>query len=530
MRSADESLPSLTRRLLLVISSAFADLARGSRVVAAVSGGPDSVALAHLMARALPPLGLEVCLAHLDHALRPDSHQDAEFVRALASSLAFGFHGSREDVAALARTRGGGLEEAGRDARYRFLATTATAIGASAVAIGHTLDDSAETLLLNLLRGTGGAGLAGIAAQRGALWRRPLIGVRRTDLVRFLASISAAWRVDASNLDPRFRRNWLRAEVLPRLEEANPRVIESLSRTARVIADESDYLDRVAAEVRDPLEIATLVSLPAAIARRAVLMALRRACADREMSHDHVDGILSLAHDLPGARSTDLPGGLRALRKAGRVVLEAGLATAPEPRAPGPASPRAHEPRLPREVGEVLITETAILRRIAELGRLITGHYQGSELVVVTLLKGGLFFAADLIRRIELPTTLETLRISTYLGQTTPQRPPRMSDDPDAVPEDLLAIRGRHVLLVDDIVDTGATLAYAQKTLLGLHPRSLRSACLLSKAERRTSEVKVEWIGFDIPDRFVIGYGLDYRERFRALPFVAVLNESEARE
>jgi hypoxanthine phosphoribosyltransferase len=169
-----------------------------------------------------------------------------------------------------------------------------------------------------------------------------------------------------------------------------------------------------------------------------------------------------------------------------------------------------------REVEGVLITEAQIARRVRQLARAIQRDYAGRELVVVALLNGTVLFLSDLIRHLSLPLRLDFVGVSSYGAGTAPGRL--------VVTKELrLDVRGRDVLLVDDILDTGRTLRRVTAKLRALQPRRVKICVLLDKRERRVEKIRADYVGFEIPDRFVVGYGLDYAERYRNLPFVGVL-------
>ena len=323
-RLGDNALsPARHATLTGAVQSAFDDLPSGSRVLAAVSGGADSVALLHLLHAALPELGLGLEVVHLDHQLRPDSEADRDFVADLAGRLGLRLHAERRDVRALADERGLGLEEAARSARYRLFDEVAAATAAAAVALGHTLDDRAETLLLHLVRGAAGGGLAGMRARRGILYRRPLLGFRRRELRDLLDQLGEPFREDPSNRDPRFRRNFVRHQVVPLLESRNPRVVEALARAATRLEEDDAVLTELAGQATFPLDAAELAGRPPALARRIAIAALRDACGHHpNLGHEHVDAVLALARGERGGLATDLPGGLRLARRAGQVVLD----------------------------------------------------------------------------------------------------------------------------------------------------------------------------------------------------------------
>ncbi len=166
---------------------------------------------------------------------------------------------------------------------------------------------------------------------------------------------------------------------------------------------------------------------------------------------------------------------------------------------------------------KVLITEEEIKRRVKELGERISGDYTGKDPVLVAVLSGAIMFVCDLIREISIPVTLDFLSITSYSGQTQ-SGVLRILKDLDE------SIEGKHVILVEDIVDTGLTLNHILKTLIGRGPTDVRVCTLLDKTARRIVDVRIDYMGFAIPDVFVVGYGMDYEHRYRGLPFIGVLN------
>ena len=167
---------------------------------------------------------------------------------------------------------------------------------------------------------------------------------------------------------------------------------------------------------------------------------------------------------------------------------------------------------------DILITEAEIAARTNNLARQITDHYKGTEqLVVVGLLRGSFVFIADLVRRLALPVEVDFMTVSSYGDYTVSSRQVRIIQDLETV------IKNRDVLIVEDIVDTGHTLSQVQKILLTRSPKSLSICTLLNKPSRREVDVDVDWVGFDIPDAFVIGYGIDYAQQGRNLPHIGVV-------
>ena len=168
-------------------------------------------------------------------------------------------------------------------------------------------------------------------------------------------------------------------------------------------------------------------------------------------------------------------------------------------------------------VSEELLGADVLAARIRELGAQLSRDYAGRDLLLVCVLKGAIFFLADLMRAIDLPLELDFMAISSYGAATDTSGVVRILKDLDA------SIAGRDVLIVEDIIDSGLTLSYLVRTLEARRPASLEICALLTKPSRRQMEVPVRYVGFEIPDRFVIGYGLDYGERYRNLPYLGVL-------
>ena len=173
---------------------------------------------------------------------------------------------------------------------------------------------------------------------------------------------------------------------------------------------------------------------------------------------------------------------------------------------------------LEQGVGEILIEEEAIRARIADLGAEISSDYAGRDLLLVGVLKGAVFFMADLMRELTVPCEIDFMAISSYGAATDSSGVVRILKDLD------INIEDRHVLVVEDIIDSGLTLSYLMRNLRSRKPASLEVVTLLTKPDRREIDVPVRYIGFEIPNRFVIGYGLDFAERYRNLPYVAVLH------
>jgi tRNA(Ile)-lysidine synthase len=307
---------------------------RGGRVLAAVSGGPDSVAMVHLLLALQAEGELSVsAIAHFNHRLRgADSDADEQFTRDLAGGLGLAFERGSEDVRARAAEARRSVEVAGREARYRFLAEARRRTGADRTAVAHTRDDQAETVLLKLFRGAGLAGLGGIYPRRGAVIR-PLLEIGRAELRAYLAAHRIASREDLSNLDLANPRNRVRHELIPYLaRHFSGDVVGVLARQADLSRDLAAWIDAVATETSAALVIShngtslTLDAAKLAAAERGLGLAvardlLRRVAPTRFIGFDHAARLLELA----GARGTgriDLPG-QRAELTGGRLTLRA---------------------------------------------------------------------------------------------------------------------------------------------------------------------------------------------------------------
>jgi tRNA(Ile)-lysidine synthase len=315
------------------VRSCLSDLAAGDLVLVACSGGTDSLALAAAAAFVAPRLGLRAGGVTVDHGLQSGSAERAGEVTALMSGLGLDPVQSR---AVTVPPSAAGPEAAARKARYTALDAAAGEHGAVAVLLGHTLDDQAETVLLGLARGSGGRSLAGMPARRGR-YRRPLLAVRRTTTAAGCAELGLEPWQDPHNTDFRFARARVRHQALPALEEAlGPGVAEALARTAVQLRADAECLDDLAfaesGQLRnnasDPagLDASWLAALPQAIRARVLRdAAIMAGCPHGALTAGHVDGVDALVTAWRGQRWVDLPGGVQARRRDGKVWFTAVL-------------------------------------------------------------------------------------------------------------------------------------------------------------------------------------------------------------
>lgn len=291
-------------------AAATADL-RGP-VVVACSGGADSVALLALAVDA----ALATVAVHVDHGVRAGSADEAEHVRTIATALGADFR-----AAAVTIAPGANLEARARDARYATLDDARVALGAEVVLVGHTADDQAETVLLNVLRGSAASGLAGMAPRHGTLVR-PLLELRRADTSALCAALGIAVVEDPMNDDRAFRRVAIRHDVLPLLSSLAERdLVPVLARQAEILRSDSEYLDELAARAWPDVDgprAAALGALPLPLARRAV----RKWMGAPPPSMMEVERVLAVARG--DARATELAGGRAVRRSAGMLVLTVG--------------------------------------------------------------------------------------------------------------------------------------------------------------------------------------------------------------
>lgn len=317
---------------------------RGDRIGVALSGGADSVALLSLLQDLAAPLGFSTVVIHVNHGLRgAESNRDQAFAQKTAEmfSLPLETRAIPPD-AMVAGKRGPSLENRARTERYRIFEELRSSLGLSKLALGHTLDDQAETIIMKFLRGTGLAGLRGMLPLRDGFYIRPLLETTRREVLACLEGRNLSFVTDSSNADQRFLRNRVRMTVLPGLAAScNPNLAETLCRMAAVIRDEEDCLEAMSRESRATLgltgagppcdiSVTEFRALHRALRRRLVRKCLEAAGGvPGERGFDQVEAVLSLVDgDNPSGRVI-LGGGLRARREYGRLIIEADDSPAP---------------------------------------------------------------------------------------------------------------------------------------------------------------------------------------------------------
>ena len=327
----------LTRLLPLEIRvrqtlTKFNMLSPGMRVLVAVSGGADSMALLHCLHRLAPRWNVNLAAAHLNHRLRgEESDRDECFVRAACERLEVPIYTEGKDVADTAASSGRNLEETARQVRYDFLRRTAARAGAQKIALGHTLDDQAETVLLRFLRGSASEGLSAIHPVVHPQIIRPLLECGRRNILEYLEIRGISFREDSSNSDLRYRRNRVRRELIPYLKEHfNPRLSDTLATEAELARELADYMESQAREVLEliriregdglSLSVSRLMELHPALRKAVLRLALRECRGDlRGVTARHTAALSALCLPLHSGRRISLPGGAAVVRQFGSI-------------------------------------------------------------------------------------------------------------------------------------------------------------------------------------------------------------------
>lgn len=302
----------------------------------AVSGGPDSLCLLHLLKTLAPELKLRLVVAHLNHCLRPEAFRESTGVAEIAASWSLPFETKAVDIRSYKKEYRLSEEEAGRRARYSFLFDTARKYKASVIALGHHLDDQAETVLLNVLRGSSVDGLAGILPKRiraGLKLVRPLLCLRRIEIEKYCSKYNLHPYTDSSNLETDYTRNKLRLELIPYLEKKyNPKIRETLISLASLAAADRQFLNYLARKQLTKIAgisnkdlcigLRQLRLMPLALRGRILRLALRRFIPLKKIKRVHIDQLVDLAEQGRPGRQAVLPGGIRVYHAYDHLVIK----------------------------------------------------------------------------------------------------------------------------------------------------------------------------------------------------------------
>lgn len=323
--------PDLEEKVLAAISK-YNMLEKGDKVLISVSGGPDSIALLHLLFSIHTLLNLQLHVFHLDHMVRGDSsREDAIFVKKLASALGIPVNSLSYDIPAYIKDKNLSLQEGAREIRYRLLDEVCDEAGADKIATGHNANDQVETFLMRMIRGTGASGLKGIPPVRGRIIR-PLIEVNRNEIEDYLKYNQFDCRLDESNLKMDYLRNRVRQRLIPFYLEENEKFCLNILNTIELISDDDAFLEQMAEDsfgelVGDEgdnvivIKHAALSKLPIAIQRRVVRRALQLIKGNlKEIEFKHVDLLLG-EMGREGSGPIDLPGGIVVLNEYGNLTI-----------------------------------------------------------------------------------------------------------------------------------------------------------------------------------------------------------------
>lgn len=335
---------SLVHRVYTTVTK-FGMIKPGEKILVGVSGGPDSVALLHILIKLGEQLGISLHVAHLNHMFRgEDAERDALMVVELARHLGVPYTVSSFDVPGYRRARGMSAQEAAREVRYRFFEEEAAKAGAAKIALGHHADDQAETILIKFLRGTGPSGLKGILPVRDGYYIRPLLEVRRRDIERYCEENNLPTAQDVSNLKPVYTRNRIRLELIPQLEKKyNANLVPALVRLGHIIRDEDVYLEEQTALVFGQisvgqgdngvkLETQGILEQAPALQRRVVRCAWRKVTGTSlNLSYEQVESVLELIKGGATGDKVVLPQGVCASRGFNYIEICMDVEPAPIP-------------------------------------------------------------------------------------------------------------------------------------------------------------------------------------------------------
>jgi tRNA(Ile)-lysidine synthase len=388
-------MPNIEKKILRTVEHAI--IARrmveaGDSVLVGVSGGPDSVALVHILLALAPKFSFQVAIAHLNHCLRQDeSARDEAFVVALAEQMDLPVHVERQDVRRYQKNHHLSLEEAARQVRYRFYHATASKFGYEKIALGHHSDDNAELILMVLLRGSGPLGLSGIPPVRDDKIVRPLIDIKRHEIMDYIAVKGLDCVVDSSNRDTQYLRNKVRNRLIPELKaEYNPKLIDSLNRLAAILDAEERWIENLIQPIfkkvidfekqgRIGFGIEQLNQQTIAVRRRLIRWAILKVKGNlRRIAFVHVEAAVKLAQKGADSGSLDLPDRIRIFRQ-NDVLIISGEAQNLRHLASAPlfSSTPDYEYRLSRP-GEIFIKEAALKIRFSETPREHTPDWRSS--------------------------------------------------------------------------------------------------------------------------------------------------------
>lgn len=490
----------------------------GKKIVVAVSGGADSLALADLLNRSRQKFKTEICIAHYEHGLRGKiSLEDAEFVEEFAKNLEVEFFCEHGDVKNFAAENKISIETAARILRYEFLAKVRREKNFDAIALAHHADDQAETILMRLLRGSTSSGLAAMKfsslSKDYGLLIRPLLKFRKSDLENYCKQHGFLPRIDETNFQADATRNKIRLELLPTLKKFNPAIVETLCRFAENSAEESEFINSEVEKIfpqvvqGDELLQKEFLKLHTVLQREVIKKFLGDV---KDFGFVHFEGVRKvLTENLSGV---ELPHKLRANLKRGKLTVIKNI------REKGLVTLKTKEDYIER----VLYSEEDIEKRVKELSAKISEDYKDIKkpLLTVGILNGAVMFYTDIVRRLKIPVHFDFLIASSYDASAQTSGKVNILKNIDNDP------KGRDILLIEDIIDSGTTMDYLLTYFKSRGAASVKLCTLLNKPSRRKVEVDIDYCGFEVPDDFIVGYGLDFAQHYRNLPYLGILKRS----
>ncbi len=317
---------------VIATSRKYDMISEGEVILSGLSGGPDSVCLLHALHKMKDAFKLNITALYIDHGLRPDeTGSEIEFCKDICKNLNLPFMQKSIDVKSCAKEQKLNIQEAARQLRYRIFDETSYEINARKIALGHTADDQAETLIMRLLRGSGPTGLSGIPPVRGYIIR-PLIEIGRGEIERFLDAEKIAYIIDSSNLKKDYLRNRIRLSLMPMLKELNPDIIGTLSKTAAIFRDEERYFEFIVTKTlmklitrktdhRIELFLSPFEIMDKVIMRRVLRRAIDETKGLRGISFIHIEDIIELVKRGDAGDRVYLPGGIRVIKKYSTILL-----------------------------------------------------------------------------------------------------------------------------------------------------------------------------------------------------------------
>lgn len=311
----------------------------GDKIVIGVSGGPDSITLLTCMNKYKDKLGCEIIVAHVNHLIRKDSTDDEKYVEKICENSQIKFYKKRIEILKLAEEQKKGTEEVGRIERYKFFDEVAKEEGANKIAIAHNMNDNAETMLLNLIRGTGMNGLEGIQPVEYKKYIRPLINCSRDEIEAYCDKYNLKPRIDSTNKENIYKRNIIRNKFIVELKELNPNIVETLSRTSKIIRAENEYIVKQAKKIFEEIaiynrnqkelgkiefEVKNFNTLDEVIKQKIVFITIEKMLGStRNIEKNNIDDVIKMAQRNIGEKYILLNKNIKVLIKNKKIIFEA---------------------------------------------------------------------------------------------------------------------------------------------------------------------------------------------------------------